>query len=633
MALSFQDKIRPVGGATSTQNVSFASKIRPISSVATPPPQSSGTGDLLMGMVKGLLSAPATLVARPVQAAAELMGASAEDVNKYNLGGLIAPVPKTYGDVTKDIGRGIQTVALGTGTPLAGGAAFGLGSSLERQGSDVFSIPGATSAAFETALGMGAGKAIDFIGKPILNATGKVIGKIVPEDLIKVANKGTTAIQKFAAEHQLLSGAVAPLSEKIATKAQAFDTGVNTLATKAGTGAKKLFQSQYPGTTEKAIQKHFEDIEVGRLMEPATVSGKTYNKSADVLKNAQKQGVDIVKTLKQNKVYADEHIVDGKFNTQDVADALADEAKGGGAEFLRPALAEAEQGVQRAPISEVRNRILTKISKIPNTQLSPTQKLDFAKRVAKEYADDSVTAAMYKDGYSLTNLYDSKLQTSSSLYKEPKMGGVQSISDSLMGKQKKIESDVFGDILKETAPKELGLDAYFKAQQAKFITANYLRTLDGNKAPQTLFQRGVRRASQLAGATTGASVAGPFGMFSGYQFGGIAADTFANMSNPVKLAYLRSIGKTQPEIYIIMKEYVGAKQTERLLRNALPVGNPAPVLPNNMGTPNRSQPIFTGGMTQRINPQGNLTPEAIQRLNNESIKLGKAGPHVLNLKK
>ncbi len=197
------------------------------------------------------------------------------------------------------------------------------------------------------------------------------------------------------------------------------------------------------------------------------------------------------------------------------------------------------------------------------------QKKSFADAINKEYADNSITAQAFKDGYSLTNLYDSKLQTSSDLYRSPKNGGVQSLKDSLTAKQKQIESQVFGDMLKKNAPKELGLDKYFKAQEGKFVLADYLESINTKKAPQTLFQRGVKRAAQLGGATTGASVAGPFGMFSGYQFGGIVADTFANASNPVKVAFLKSIGKSEPEIYQIMKEFTSKADLDRILRPKL----------------------------------------------------------------
>lgn len=686
--------------------------------VSTPAPETTPTdgGSTVGNFVKGLVSAPATLVARPFQAAESLgqyLGSNTEELQKLqkegsdnllkliNLrkdkiargedvshitktindimntedsaakeaaaqtnyqpssGGIIAPAPQNFSDVKKDVGRAVQTVALGTGAPIAGGAAFGLGASLE-QGNDLFSL----QTALQTMLGAGAGKVLDLIGKPLLNAAGKVIGTITPQTLKDVAAGGADAVAKFAAQHEIVPAAAKPAINAIPKIAENIDTGVNQIFKGAGQKVAGAVQTQYPGATKENIAKHYEKVEVDRLMEPAKTAGKTYNKSAEVLKDSERRGIDLKKVAADNKVYASEHIKDGKFDTTGVADALSSEAMSGGPEILRPALAAAEPGVARVPISEVRQGILERISKVPDTKLSPKQKLAFAKKVAEEYADNSVTAARYKDGYSLTNLYDSKLQTSSSIYKAPKGGGVQSISDSLIGQQKQIESQVFDDLLRKRAPPEIGLDKYFKAQEGRFALANYLRTLDGNKAPQTLFQRGIRRAAQLGGATTGASVAGPFGMFSGYQFGGIVADTFASASNPVKVAFLKSIGKSEPEIYQIMREFTtdaniakelrkglsgpsktsapdlmkqqnkqGAvemgfpfrettagekfvnttnQNTKRLFNTKqLPAPEPRTIVPNTQGTPNRLNKLYNaggdagevGGMRQRVKPK------------------------------
>ncbi len=59
-------------------------------------------------------------------------------------------------------------------------------------------------------------------------------------------------------------------------------------------------------------------------------------------------------------------------------------------------------------------------------------------------------------------------------------------------------------------------------------------------------------------------------MFSGYQFGGLVADTFAKSSNPIKVAFLKSIGKSEPEIYSIMKEFTSKANVDKWLRKGLP---------------------------------------------------------------
>ncbi len=585
-----------MGGQPVTQATSVAPTVSGIGADLANYRQSKATSDPLAtstasqengggfgGFVKGVVTAPATIIARPIQAAAVggarlFGGAEAQDrtvaaLDKFSqekLGGVVAPIPQSASDVVKDVGRGVQTVALGTGAPIAGGAAFGLGSAIEQQGTDAFTSPeGLINTATQTAVGAGAGKLLGLLGKPLLNAAGKVIGTITPKILQDVAAQGTGAVTRFMAQHEIVPASVRPAINSIPKAAEAFDASVGKIFTGTKNAVKGAVSSQYPNFKSNAA-KRYENIETDRLIEPAKTPGSTYKKAAETLKDAERRGIDLKKVAANNKVYAEDHISEGKYVTQEAADALNNEAMNGGKEILRPALAEAEPGVARIPTYKIREKMIREVSKSSDASLSTEQKKKFVKNIIKEYGDDSVTAARYRDGYSLTNLYDSKLQTSSGLYKSPKGGGVQTISDSLTSKQKKIESKVFADLLKENAPKELGLDKYFKAQEEKFILADYLESLNGKKAIQSLFQRAVRKTAQLAGATTGANVAGPFGMFSGYQFGGIVADTFASASNPVKVAFLKSIGKSEPEIYQIMREFTTDAKIARELRKALP---------------------------------------------------------------
>jgi hypothetical protein len=562
----------------------YTAKYGTAPALPAPAPAPQDNGNPVGNFFKGLVSAPATMIARPFQALAGVgdyigtsMAASGanpqaqsaiwkQSNDRQNLKntqssgpfGIVAPEPTNASDVVKDVGRGVQTVALGVGAEAPN--AF-------------TTLGGATNTLVSTLAGMGLGKALDLIGKPLLNAAGRVIGTITPKTLQDVVAKGSDAVSNFMEHHELLGGVAKPISNAITTGAEAIDTGTNKLFKSAGNAATDAFQSQYPGATKENVANHYQNTEVNRLMEPTKTPGSTFRNATEVATDASKRGIDLKQLAANNKIYASDHIVDGRFATQDTADALRNEAMNGGKDILRPALAEAEPGVQRVPISEVRSRILSKLSDVPDAKLSPSQKLSFAKKIAAEYGDGSVTSASHPDGYSLTNLYDSKLQTSSGLYKGPKNGGVQTISDNLTSQQKKIESQVFGDLLKKNAPKELGIDDYMKAQEGKFVLANYLESLNTKKAPQSLFQRGVRKAAQLTGATTGAEMAGPFGMFSGYQFGGVVADTFANVSNPVKVAYLKSIGKSEPEIYQIMRQFTSDAKTAADLRKALPASS------------------------------------------------------------
>lgn len=170
------------------------------------------------GFLKSLVKAPLTMIARPIQAVAELAGVSDEAVNKFSeekLGGFVAPTPQNAGDVKKDIGRAVQTVALGAGGPVSGGAAFGLGSSLE-QGNDLLSV----QTALDTALGAAGGKVLDLVGKPVFNVAGKVVGKITPDFIKELSGKGSKAIQDFAAHHEIFPENISKGITKVADKAE-----------------------------------------------------------------------------------------------------------------------------------------------------------------------------------------------------------------------------------------------------------------------------------------------------------------------------------------------------------------------------------------------------------------------------
>jgi len=219
------------------------------------------------GFFKSLAKAPLTIAARPFQAVAELAGASAEDVNKFTsnipvIGKAIAPVPKNFSDVKKDVGRGVQTVAFGMPGIASGGAAFGLGASLE-QGNDLFSADTALS----TAGGAVAGKLLGFVGKPIINATGKVVGKITPQIVKDVSAQGTKAVEEFMARHTILPK----------NASQAITTGANkleTIANKPFELAGKAFEKTPPQLNtqlDKEIRNIFKGTttDVGKIDEMA----------------------------------------------------------------------------------------------------------------------------------------------------------------------------------------------------------------------------------------------------------------------------------------------------------------------------------------------------------------------------
>lgn len=141
------------------------------SSTANQTPVEQPKHGFLSSLAHGVIEPVATMVARPLQAGAELLGASEEDVNKVTkdiAGDWVAPVPHNYGDVAKDVGRAAQTVALGM--PAKGilgaaamGATSGAGAGLEETGTLEGAAKGGLFGAGAGAIGGGIAKVLESI--------------------------------------------------------------------------------------------------------------------------------------------------------------------------------------------------------------------------------------------------------------------------------------------------------------------------------------------------------------------------------------------------------------------------------------------------------------------------------------
>jgi len=312
------------------------------SSTAAPQEPTEPQDGFFKSMVKGVVSPVATMLARPFQAGAELMGASAETVNSYtkgNFGDWVAPVPQNFSDVKKDVGRGLQTVALGL-SPAAGGAAFGSGMSLE-QGNDLLSW----ETAFNTALGAVGGKAIDLVGRPLLNSAGKVVGKITPQILQDVAKGGTKAVSQFMAQHEILP---AFASKGINAGANAIDNAVNAPFNKAGS----IISKPFTGGTSK-------EIEASRNKALKQIQ----EKNADMRRAASASDDNFEATrsrISKSNVLSDEDLVNSDnivVGANRAADDYAEEAIGEGNKVVRELLKREGVGTSIDAIQADMNRV------------------------------------------------------------------------------------------------------------------------------------------------------------------------------------------------------------------------------------------------------------------------------------
>lgn len=475
---------------------------------------------------------------------------------------IVAPIPENMADVKKDVGRAIQTVALGTGASIAGGAAFGLGASLE-EGNDLFSV----DTLINTALGGAGGKALDWVGKPLLNAAGKVVGTITPQVLKDVAAKGAGALQKFAEENQLLGGIAKPLSEKISTGFQAVDDKANSLFKGANVKGKikDVISEQYPGLSKEARTNHFLEVNRKNILQPTTEASPAYAKASRIAKDAERRGINLGEVIDDTRTF-DHQIKDKKiYSTLDHADELENQTKSFGS-VIREAFKEAEPGVQRVAVSDIRNAMLKKIDDIPPSQVTPEERVMMRKQIEKRYGDNSAAAREYPNGYSLTDLYDNRIISQTrGKYRE---GGI--MSDAVNAERSRYEGQVFNEIMDAIVPEEMGLQAVRREMEKRFVLADYLRSLNGKKVPTTIVGKAANLFGRAVGGIAGSKFAGGYGALLGSRFGDVFFDFLENAPNPVRKKILESLNKESPVAYKQLIEYIKKSGKERLMRVALP---------------------------------------------------------------
>lgn len=557
----------------------------------------------LAEFAKSIFTAPATIVARPFQAAAELAGVSDESVNKFShdiSGGLIAPTPQNYGDVKKDVGRAAETVALGTGAPIAGGALFGAGASLE-QGNDLLSAQTAVNAA----IGGAGGKVLEWVGKPLLDAAGKVVGTITPKIIKDVAAGGADAITKFAATHDLplgISTVTKPLSQGIERGANAIDNTINAGFKQGGDALKKTAAEQFPGLNPVT---HYTNVAERDLVKPTTLNDSKFAKATSIYDNAKARGIDLGKVATQNSVFHDDLIGGGKFNTLDAQDALRQSVYKEGSDIIRPALKDLEPGTRLVPVSDVRNSLLSRVDSLPAAKYSPEAKAAMKRTIEKRYSDTGAEALAHPNGYTLTDLHDSRIERGQNGKYIPGVSDQPTIAKARLARQ---EEATFKNLFDNTIPKEVNINgekvvnplADIRREHEKtLLLADYLKSLNGKKVPEGATKRAVRLFGRAAAATVGGKVGGFPGAILGSQYGDMLFSSFEALPNPLKRTVLSRLKAEKSPAYDVLQKFVKSTKAEREMMLKLPAGGssgpaPRPTLfttPGGVSTPVKNEAI------------------------------------------
>ncbi len=495
----------------------------------------------LVEMAKSVFGAPATIAARPFQAAAELAGASSEDVNKFTkniplVGGLVAPVPENFGDVKKDVGRGVQTVALGTGAPIAGGAAFGVGSSLE-QGNDLFS----KDTLANTAIGAGTG----FLGKAAAPFVGDVASKVTPNFVKKAGTAVAAPVQKFAEDTKLFGGIAAKPSAALEKGFQSVDDAI------AGKTIDKVADS---------ATQYYRDVNKKDFTRPAKTNESQYHKTTAIYDDALEKGIKLEDVLDEKGIAAHKLVgSNGKYNSKKVAEQLDKVVQDRTKTVVRPALKFFDQRTPRIPQSEVQSALLKKIDLIPDSQIDHADRQWMRNQILKKHSGEGASATARSKGYSLENLFDDRIAAG----KKGKYKIGQSASDERSAVLARKEEQVFRDTFDKAAPPE------FKEMRREFekdlLLSEYIKSLHGKDLPVGIVGRTARLFGRTASAIAGGGIAGYPGAIIGSNFGDNFFSYFNRIPGPAKGFVLRNLKDTEPAVFKKVQEMLGKKETAQLM--------------------------------------------------------------------
>lgn len=534
------------------------------------------------GFVKSLVRPVATMVARPVQLGAAIAGVDEDTLDKFSkekLGGYVAPVVRGQGeygipslnDMTKEVGRAVQTVALGVGPIGVGGAAFGLGGSMENQGGKIFTPEGALEAGKDTAIGYAGGKLLKFAGVPLINKVSGQVAKYSPQFINDLASKGAGAVEKFMAEHELpiVGGVSKPLSEAIVTGANKLEAGTDKLFTGAAKKTGQVIQSQYPGASTEGLEKRFVKSEQDMFLSPIKSTDKAYAIPNEIYKDAKARGINLEDEIVKNKIFSKDMTAEGKYHSGSV-DAIRQDAINTSKGNMRPALEQAEGSTRRIPVPEVKQRMLSEVDRMPDTEFTAGRtRADVKADIENLYGDGSAEYVAKPDGYSLTNLHDSKIANDA----EVRYSKAGEISEMRKAKMAKLQADTFRKLLEETAPKELNVKAFNKEVAGKFALANYLEAMNGKNVPVTWLKHGIRAGARVGGFIAGSTMGG--GYLSGLGLSHLSSEAvkmFENASSPIKVKILKDMKISEPKVFQDFKKYIieskNAKESRLLLKEA-----------------------------------------------------------------
>jgi len=473
------------------------------------------------GFLKSMVSAPATILARPIQAVAALGGVSTESIDKFSrekLGGIVAPTPQNASDVMKDVGRAVETVSYGVGV---GGAAQ------------------AGKATVKESLKQGVIRGVKEGAK-----AGAAFGASVP-----LTEKGTEAtgtdIIKSTATGAVLGGA----------------TGAAVPV--AFAGARKAFQvAKNPASVLKTptrVAKAVDDLENTYLdIERGFVKTRKASEKAKIVTEMKNRAGTTGRA--PERVLAESGIIPKHEGTKFTTQQQARELREGVAPLRqanKAALREAQLSSQPVALDDLERATVERISKSGGTSLQKET------MIAKAKQELGALRREYGDAVPLDTLDDLKsTQWGATKFD---MAVPQLDRDVHYAVAKGMQ-----EAIEETAAKAGATDVAQLNREIGDIleAAKFLENLDGRSV---LYGRMGTHMLRLSGAIIG-SKGGPLGSLGGAMGGDVLASILRSTSiaSPVKRLILKDLEKTNPEAFLKTLNWLKKQGLDREIRLALP---------------------------------------------------------------
>lgn len=300
----------------------------------------------------------------------------------------------------------------------------------------------------------------------------------------------------------------------------------------------------------QAVTKQLETKYITQASDDWARVGADYVKSGGVLTKEGKFGKDSTKFLGELGYSPKDFVVDGKFQTNDIADELSSSAIKDFDNTLTDMLSEAQFGKSTVDLTLLETKAINGVDSIART--TEGQKQSIIKNIKSEF---SALRKKYPNGITLPDLNVQKGNYWSNTRfdaTKPFQSDVNYVIGSTM-------KNAIQDTAKDAPVKELNalLGNYYAA-------AKFLRSINNRVPKMTVGQKIGSTITKAAGTAVGGAIGGVPGGVSGFLFGKSLAGIIDNASNPVKGYVLRNLEKSNPEAYKQAVQYIGEQMANRM---------------------------------------------------------------------